>query len=103
MESKITIVRDNNGKVSGTKRQNPPAKPVIKKPLTNTEIVSNNDNFDIIGVSCSFISFKDLDKNLLMTNDDLINNSILINNNFHNLILDTENFNKFNLFLSSYI
>ena len=69
----------------------------------DVEIVSNNDNFDIIGVSCSFISFKDLDKNLLMTNDDLINNSILINNNFHNLILDTENFNKFNLFLSSYI
>lgn len=43
MESKITIVRDNNGKVLGTKRQNPPAKPVIKKPLTNTEIVSNNE------------------------------------------------------------
>ncbi len=34
MESKITIVRDNNGKVSGTKRQNPTTKPGIKKTLT---------------------------------------------------------------------
>lgn len=42
MESKITIIRDNNGKVLGTKRQNPTTKPVIKKPLMNTEMVSNN-------------------------------------------------------------
>lgn len=34
MDSKITIIRDNNGKVLGTKRQNPTTKPVIKKPLT---------------------------------------------------------------------
>ena len=34
MDSKITIIRDNNGKILGTKRQNPTTKPVIKKPLT---------------------------------------------------------------------
>lgn len=34
MDSKITIIRNNNGKVLGTKRQNPTTKPVIKKPLT---------------------------------------------------------------------
>lgn len=34
IDNKPTIMRDINGKVLGTKRQNPPAKPVIKKPLT---------------------------------------------------------------------
>ena len=71
--------------------------------VIDIEINSKNDKFDIIGVSCSFISFKNIEKNTLMMNNEEIKNSIFINNNFHNLILDTEKFNKFNLLLSSYI
>ena len=41
MDSKITIIRDNNGKVLGTKRQNPTTKPVITQPLRSTEMDSN--------------------------------------------------------------